>query len=510
MPILHHSATLDWVIFGGFLLLLFVLLAAAEALQRRNILTGETSRKIVHMLTGLAVLLSPFLFQTLLPLLILAVLFTVLNAVALKFGRFSGIHATGRKTYGTVFYPLAFFVLLLLFWRRETLALLVGMSLLAIADVCAALVGEQAKSPLRLPLPGDRKSLQGSLAMFVSSALLVFIGFAWAGPILGFHPETSRVIFAVIGIALLATAGEAVSWHGSDNLSVPLLGGFLTYFYVNASDAAIVQFFVGELLALAVTAISYRVKFLELSGALATFVLGSFVFGLGGWKFSLPLLAFFVLSSMLSRLGAARKRAANKNFQKGHRRDLGQVLANGGIPGLLVVLWYLAPQPVWYFLFLGAVAAVTADTWATEIGLLSRRPPRLITSLKIVASGTSGAISTLGLFGAALGAGTIALLGWALQSVSPAHRFGLIGVVLITAAGVLAHLFDSLLGATIQTQRVCLTCRKVSEKKGECCGAERQPHSGWRWVDNDMVNGICALSGVLAVFLGMPMLKILA
>ncbi|RIK79035.1 hypothetical protein DCC62_06490 [candidate division KSB1 bacterium] len=157
------------------------------------------------MLTGLAVLLSPFLFQTLLPLLILAVLFTVLNAVALKFGRFSGIHATGRKTYGTVFYPLAFFVLLLLFWRRETLALLVGMSLLAIADVCAALAGEQAKSPLRLPLPGDRKSLQGSLAMFVSSALLVFIGFAWAGPILGFHPETSRVIFAVIGIALLAT-----------------------------------------------------------------------------------------------------------------------------------------------------------------------------------------------------------------------------------------------------------------------------------------------------------------
>ncbi|RIK79036.1 hypothetical protein DCC62_06495 [candidate division KSB1 bacterium] len=72
----------------------------------------------------------------------------------------------------------------------------------------------------------------------------------------------------------------------------------------------------GELLAMAVAAISYRVKFLDLSGALATFVLGSFVFGLGGWKFSLPLLAFFVLSSMLSRLGAARKRAANKNFQK--------------------------------------------------------------------------------------------------------------------------------------------------------------------------------------------------
>ncbi len=507
MPNLHLSATLDWLIFGGFLLMLFVLLASADALQCRNILTGETSRKMVHILAGVAVLLSPFLFQTSLPLLILAALFTVLNALALKFGRFSGIHATGRKTYGTVFYPLAFFVLLLLFWRREPLALLVGMSLLAIADVCAALAGKQAKSPMRLPLPGDRKSLQGSLAMFSSSALLVFIGFAWVGPILGFQPETARVMFAVIGIALLATTGEAVSWRGSDNLSVPLLGGFLTYFYVNASEAAILQFFVGELLALTVAAISYRVKFLDLSGALATFVLGSFVFGLGGWKFSLPLLAFFVLSSVLSRLGAARKRAANKNFQKGHRRDLGQVLANGGIPGLLVVLWYLAPQPVWYFLFLGAVAAVTADTWATEIGLLSRRPPRLITSLKTVTTGTSGAISIIGLFGAALGAGTIALLGWALQSAGSVHRFGFIGVALITGAGVLAHLFDSLLGATIQAQRICLTCRRISEKKGECCGAERQPHSGWRWVDNDVVNGVCALSGVLAVFLGMEAVK---
>lgn len=507
MPNLHISATLDWVVFSGFLLLLFVLLASADALQRRQILAAETSRKMVHILAGIAVLLSPFLFQTLLPLLLLAVLFTVLNALALKLSRFSGIHATERKTYGTVFYPLAFFVLLLLFWRRETLALLVGMSLLAIADVCAALAGEKARSPLRLPLPGDRKSLQGSLAMFVSSAMLVFIGFAWVGPILGFHPEASRIIFAVIGIALLATAAEAVSWRGSDNLSVPLLGGFLTYFYVNASEAAIVQFFVGELLALAVAAISYRVKFLDLSGALATFVLGSFVFGLGSWKFSLPLLAFFVLSSALSRFGAARKRTANKNFQKGHRRDLGQVLANGGIPGLLVVAWYLAPQPSWYFLFLGAVAAVTADTWATEIGLLSRRQPRLITSLKIVASGTSGAISTLGLFGATLGAATIAFLGWALQSSGPVYRFGLIGVALITAAGVLAHLFDSLLGATIQAQRICLTCRKISEKRGECCGAERQPHSGWRWVDNDVVNGICALSGMLTVFLGMPAMK---
>ncbi len=506
MPILQSPPLRDWLVLGGFMTLIFALLVTADGLRRQRLASPEVTRKAVHLLTGILILACPFVFHTVLPLLLLAALFIVVNHLALRFHFFAGIHVSSRPTLGTVFYPLSFFILLLLFWERNPLALLVGMSLLAIADVCAAMAGENAKAPITLPLPGDQKSLQGALAMFVSSAILIFSGFHFIGPTQNFTPALPWLIFISLAIALLATAAEALSWRGSDNLSVPLLCGPVAAFFVQASPAAAQQFLLGEMLAGLVALLSFRWRFLDAGGALVTFILGAIIFGLGGWSFSLPILAFFVLSSLLSKLGAARKKSANEKFQKGSRRDFGQVLANGGVAGALVVLWYLQPEPMWYFLYLGAVAAVTADTWATEIGVFSSQPPRLITSGQIVATGTSGAISFLGLMGAVLGAACIALLGWAAQLRETAYQFGWAGVALITLGGVLAHLCDSVLGATIQAQQRCSICTKVSEKKGECCGVEREPHSGWRWVDNDMVNAMCGLCGVLVVLLGRQIL----
>jgi uncharacterized protein (TIGR00297 family) len=502
MTILHSPPLRDWLVLGGFMILIFALLLVAGGLRRKRILPPELTRKAVHLLTGVLILTCPFVFQTVLPVLVLAALFIVVNYLALRFRFFAGIHVGSRPTLGTVFYPLSFFVLLLLFWERNPLALLVGMSLLAIADVCAALAGENAKAPITLPLPGDKKSLQGALAMFTSSAILIFSGLHFLGPRQNFAPDPSWLLFISLALALLATAAEALSWRGSDNLSVPLLAAAVAAFFMQASPEATRQFLFGEILAAMVAALSFRFRFLDLGGALVTFLLGAIIFGLGGWPFSLPILAFFVLSSLLSKFSAKLKTSAHEKFQKGTRRDFGQVLANGGVAGALVVLWYVRPEPLWYFLYLGAVAAVTADTWATEIGVLSSQPPRLITSWQSVATGTSGAISFLGLMGATLGALAIASIGWAVQLREPEYHFGLAGVALITCGGVLAHLCDSVLGATIQAQQRCSVCAKVSEKRGACCGVQREPHSGWRWVDNDVVNATCGLCGVLVVLLG--------
>ncbi|MEK7728912.1 MAG: DUF92 domain-containing protein [candidate division KSB1 bacterium] len=506
MPILHSPPLRDWLVLGGFLILIFMLLVVAEGLRRRRFAGPELTRKAVHLLTGVLILTCPFVFLTALPLLLLAALFIFVNYFSLRYNFFAGIHVNSRPTWGTVFYPISFFILLLLFWERNPLALLVGMSLLAIADVGAALVGENVKAPIKLPLPGDQKSAQGALAMFVCSAILIFCGLRFLGPAQNFSPAFPWLLVMTLALALLATVAEALSWRGSDNLSVPLLSATATAFLMQASPENAQRFLLGEALAMFVAVLSYRLRFLDAGGAVLTFILGTIIFGLGGWSFSLPILAFFVLSSLLSKFGAARKKSAHDKFQKGSRRDFGQVLANGGVAGGLVVLWYLQPDPRWYFLYLGAVAAVTADTWATEIGVLSTTPPRLITSGQIVATGTSGAISNLGLMGALLGALCIAILGWAVQWREPVYQFGWAGAALITFGGVLAHLCDSLLGATIQAQQRCSVCAKVSEKKGECCGVERVPHSGWRWMDNDMVNGLCGLCGVLVVLLGKPML----
>lgn len=506
MSIFQIPPLRDWLVLGGCMVLVFVLLLAADQLRQRRIMSAEGTRKLVHLLTGILILACPLLFLSPLPLLVLAALFIIVNLLALRYRFFAGIHVGSRQTLGTVFYPIAFFILIVIFWERNLLALLIGMSLLAIADVCAALVGENVKTPRLLSLPGDRKSLQGALAMFVSSAILVFLGMKFLGPQHGFNATTSTFIPIACALGLFAAAAEALSWRGSDNLSVPILGAALTAFFVHASAPATQRFLLGEALAATIAALSYRARFLDASGAIATFMLGTIIFGLGGWQFSLPILAFFVLSSLLSKFRARRKNEALEKFQKGSRRDFAQVLANGGVAGVLVVLWYLQPEPLWYFLYLGAVAAVTADTWATEIGVLSSKPPRLITSWQTVSTGTSGAISMLGLIGAALGAMCIAIIGWAAPGREAVYQIGMTGILLIALGGVLAHLFDSFLGATIQAQQRCSVCNKVSEKKGECCGVVRQPHSGWRWVDNDIVNAVCGFSGTLVVFLGWHML----
>lgn len=117
-------------------------------------------------------------------------------------------------------------------------------------------------------------------------------------------------------------------------------------------------------------------------------LIGGVTFGLGGWTCGLLLVLFFVTSSALSRFREADKRKPAEAFEKGSRRDLGQVLANGGMPATLALASGLATWEGWLAMFIGALAAATADTWATELGTLSRTPPRLITTGGVVPVGS--------------------------------------------------------------------------------------------------------------------------
>jgi len=507
MPTLQFPPARDWLVFVTFLGVLLGLLAGFDHLVRAQRIRPRLSRKAIHLFTGVLVLASPFAFEEPTLLLAMAAVFAAINLIATRRQALPSIHSTERTSLGTFFYPVAIFLLVWFWWESNRGAMLLGMSLLVIADVVAGLVGQHVKAPAFLPISGERKSLQGSLAMFSSSLVLALIGFRILGSQSGVAAGGSGLLMAATGVALIATAAEAVSWYGSDNLTVPILGGFSAYIFFHSSPVSATQFFAGEVLALLVAVLSYRVRFLDGSGAIATFVLGAFIFGLGGWAFSMPILAFFVLSSALSRLGIARKNTASTKFQKSSRRDFGQVLANGGISGLVVVLWYFLPNPIWYFLYLASIAAVTADTWATEIGLFSHKAPRLITSWQPAAPGTSGAISVLGLVGAVVGATVIALLGWVIPVQRSSYRFGITVTMIIIGSGFFAHLLDSLLGATIQAQHACPICQQVSEKRGRCCGVERQLHSGWNWVDNDVVNGICSLWGLVMALVGSTFAK---
>ena len=261
-----------------------------------------------------------------------------------------------------------------------------------------------------------------------------------------------------------------------------------------------IQLAAGFILASLVAWIAYYFHSLSRDGAVSAALVGTLIFGLGGWQWAVLLLAFFISSSALTRLFKDRKRRINEKFSKGGERDAGQVFGNGGLATAFVLLNAIFPNQLWTWVgFAAALAAVNADTWATELGTLNPHPPRMITDLrKRVEAGTSGGVSLWGTGAALLGASLIGLL---TVLLFPTGHWVLF--LLITAGGLLGSLFDSFLGATVQAMYYCPRDQKETEKHPlHTCGTETVHIRGWKWLDNDWVNFACgAFGSALAVML---------
>ena len=261
----------------------------------------------------------------------------------------------------------------------------------------------------------------------------------------------------------------------------------------------------GILLGLTVAALAWRARALSTNGALAAALTGSLVFGLGGMSWAVVLLAFFISSSALSRTFVQRKAGVEEKYAKGSQRDWGQVLANGGLGALLAVgegfqQAGLLQNAGWLWAaYVGAIAAVNADTWATELGVLSALPPRMITTGRSVPRGTSGGVSSQGYQAVLAGA---LLVGGAAAFFTPdEQRLPLLALSVL--GGLAGSSLDSFLGATVQAIFICPACRKETERHPlHSCGAQTESLRGWRWMNNDLVNFLCSLGGGLTAGLG--------
>jgi uncharacterized protein (TIGR00297 family) len=267
------------------------------------------------------------------------------------------------------------------------------------------------------------------------------------------------------------------------------------------------RFALGIFLSALIAFAAYRRGSLSTSGAIGAMIVGTAIFGFGGWVWGLVLISFFVLSTLLSHYKESEKAGLAEKFAKGHQRDLGQTLANGGMGALLALGYWLFPHPALWAAFVGAMATVNADTWATELGVLSRKPPRLVTTWRVVERGASGGVSALGTLAALSGALAIGLAAWGLGAIDrllggPGWVIGWVGLILAAGVGGVTGSFaDSLLGATVQAIYFCPTCKKETEKALHTCGTPTQQMRGWRWLSNDWVNFISSSVGALAAAL---------
>lgn len=240
------------------------------------------------------------------------------------------------------------------------------------------------------------------------------------------------------------------------------------------------------------------------SGALGGFVAGTLFWLLGDWPFWVLLTGFFISSSLLGIPNKARRRRVESKHERGGRRSWHQVFANTG-PMLLcsLVLFYLEAQSLTVFdasvggfhgnavlaalniAIVAGFSAAASDTWAGEIGILSKNPPRMLLGWRPVEAGQSGAVSLPGLFGALAGA-------LFLSSLGLLGGIGLWGFVIAAFWGFAASILDSLLGASVQAL--------FQDGKGTWTershGTDGKPHTlirGYRAINNDLVNFLSVL-----------------
>lgn len=263
----------------------------------------------------------------------------------------------------------------------------------------------------------------------------------------------------------------------------------------------------GLLLSLAVAWAAYRKKSLSVSGLYAAVVLGTLIYLLGGLLFWAILILFFISSSLLSKFRRKDKVLIEQDFAKTGNRDWLQVLANGAVGLGFAAAWRVTGDSLFAVGYIATFATVNADTWATEIGILSSRPPVGILTFKPVTPGASGAISFLGTSAALAGAIFIALVsGLGLMLTDP----GSFSFLLVLAGGISGGIFgcltDSLLGATVQAAYRCPVCGKLTERKIHH-QQTTQLVRGFRFFHNDMVNLASSLLGGLLAMIVVQILS---
>ncbi len=252
----------------------------------------------------------------------------------------------------------------------------------------------------------------------------------------------------------------------------------------------VVEFFVVVAVALA----AVLLKTVDARGFLASAAVGFAVVYGGGFPWFVIVGVFFILGVAFTLYKYGYKKRIGSAQGKGGERNWPNILANGGFVSVIAVWNFFYPGSVFAAMFLGGISASAADTAATEIGLLSRSKPRLITHpSKAVPPGTSGGVSPLGFVGATFASLVIGVMGASLGILpDPA-----ILVPVCIVGGLSGALVDSLAGAAVQQKGYCVVCLKPTEEIRHC-GEKTAITRGVPYVENNVVNVLSTVAGAAA------------
>ena len=478
----------EWWTFFALMAMILCCVIGSEISLKLGWLSAESNRRLIHFLVGIMITCSPMIFQSFTKPSFLALLFIIMNSIALNNKQFKGIHSQSRITYGTIYFPLAYLIMVIAFWNYPEF-IIIALSLLAICDPLAAQIGENIESKFEFTIWEDRKTIQGTVAFFISALVIIYMSSQW----LFDHPNTFLLFFAIF-TAIGATIAEITSCRGTDNFSIPIISillmiGFFFNYEESSNSILDILFSRSSILIIIIIClftIAYWFRSLNISGFYGATIMAIVIIMLGSDIHLISLAIFFVFSSVIS------KTIKNTSFyrSKGSKRDIIQVYANGGVALFICIIDFLYPNPFNIYLFLSSVAAAMSDTWATEFGKMSKYKPISIISFRPMEHGLSGGLTRIGTLGSLLGSCIIGFSAWCLIPIESIIIYGII------FSGFIAAIVDSLIGAIFQAKYETRTGEIIEEhQKGSTL------ISGKNWINNDIVNLINTITAPLLMYL---------
>ena len=410
-----------------------------------------STRKVVHISMLSFALLLPFLTWAEAAGAALAALafnLIILPRLELDLGKQAGGEATARPVQwtGIVAYPVSVLVLILLYGRRMEVVGAVW-AIMALGDGFASVAGETLRGPA---IPWNRgKAWSGFIAFIAVGTLGSFALAVWINPSL---PEL-RLLYVCLATAFVGAMVETVPIRLDDNISVPLVcGGFMyCVLLMNwpALESNMPYLGVRVLLAIGINGAfalaALAIRAVNRSGAAMGFLMGAIIYLSWGYKSFLVLLAFFVMGTVATRLGYARKAAMGvaegRKGARSWREATANTLAAAFFSVLVITTHY---EAAFLAAMIAALAEAAGDTISSEIGQWLSGRAYMITTLKPVPAGQDGGISLLGTLAGIVASAIVVAVAYSLGLCRPGTA-----VVAFIAAGA-GNVFDSYLGATIE------------------------------------------------------------
>lgn len=433
----------------------------------------ETSRKIIHIfLFAVWIFLSIFMKDTIHQV-IVPVIFLFLNCLSYKFNIYKSVEREENNHFGTIYFAIAITLIMLFVFIYPKYYYSSGIATFALTfgDGFAALIGYNTNTSKIY----QNKTISGFISCFIATTFssIIFSSF--------YNIELSIVMCILIG---LAVAIFELIGNGFDNFSIVFISFIISCLFLNYQSFMLIF---SILLSEIIFMIVFFSKSIDYYGSLLSMlIVFSYMYFGGILGISILLLEYFFIFFI-----SILKKKIIKQEKEKHTRKFLQILINGGIGTLFIILYGIFKNTSLLIISIISISGCFIDSVSSDVGTLSKKEPYDIFKQKKVEKGLSGGMSILGTISSLL---CTILISLTLYFVL---KLKILDFIIITSLIFGQTIIDSLIGSSIQVKYKCDKCGKITEKD-KCCDRKCKQISGISWINNNMVN---LISSILITFI---------